>query len=230
MSMTKHGKKSKSKAPAQLTFFPRGGPRRGAGRKPKGDRALVSHATRPTLTQRDPVLVTTRLLPGLPNLRRERTLTTLRTALSAGSNRFGFRLVEFSIQSNHLHFIVEAEDARAIARGMQGLLVRVAKALNREWGRRGRVLGDRYHARVLRTPSEVRTALVYVLQNARKHGARILGIDAFSSGVWFEGWSDRVARAARPIARAGTWLLTTGWLRGGRLSTHETPARIAVRT
>jgi len=208
----------------QLTLFRRGGKRRGAGRKPTGDRSLVPHSGRPALTPRDPVLVTTRLMPGLPNLRRERTLMTLRGALSAGSDRFGFRLVEFSIQSNHLHFIVEAEDARAIARGMQGLLVRVAKALNREWDRHGKVLADRYHARILRTPREVRNALVYVLQNARKHGARVLGIDAFSSGVWFEGWSGRVARAARPIASAGSWLLKTGWLRGGRLSTHEEPA------
>jgi len=228
VTMTKSAKvkatEANSNSIAQLNLFRRGGKRRRAGRKPTGDRALVPHSGRPALTPRDPVLVTTRLMPGLPNLRRERTLMTLRGALSAGSDRFGFRLVEFSIQSNHLHFIVEAEDARAIARGMQGLLVRVAKALNREWDRRGRVLADRYHARVLRTPREVRNALVYVLQNARKHGARILGIDAFSSGVWFEGWSDRVARAARPIASAGSWLLKTGWLRGGRLSTHEEPA------
>jgi len=232
MTMTKSAKveateansNSNSNSIAQLTPFRRGGKRRRAGRKPTGDRALVPHSGRPALTLRDPVLVTTRLMPGLPNLRRERTLMTLRAALAAGSDRFGFRLVEFSIQSNHLHFIVEADDARAISRGMQGLLVRVAKALNREWDRRGKVLADRYHARVLRTPREVRNALVYVLQNARKHGARILGIDAFSSGVWFEGWSDRVARAARPIASAGSWLLKTGWLRGGRLSTHEEPA------
>ena len=50
--------------------------------------------------------------------------------------------------------IFEAEDAHSIARGMQGLLVRVAKALNREWGRCGRVLVERDHARVRRAPRE----------------------------------------------------------------------------
>ena len=216
--------RSQSRTISQLTIFPRGGARPGAGRKSNGERALVSHATRPRLTKHEPVLVTTRLLPGLPNLRRERTLMTLRRTLSAGSDRFGFRLVEFSIQSNHLHVIAEADDARSIALGMQGLLVRVAKALNREWGRRGKVLADRYHARILRTPSEVRTALVYVLQNARKHGARILGIDAFSSGPWFTGWTDRAGRSPRPIATASSWLLASGWLRGGRISSHEETA------
>ncbi len=216
--------RTKAMSVRQLTIFPRGGERKGAGRKPKGERALVSHARRPKLTPRDPVLVTTRLLPDLPNLRRERTLTILRDALAAGSDRFGFRLVEYSIQSNHLHFIAEAEDARSIARGMQGLLVRIAKALNRAWQRRGKVLCDRYHARILRSPRAVRHALVYVLQNARKHGAQITGIDAYSSGCWFDGWLDRRARGVRPIATARSWLLTTGWRRRGMLSTSEVPA------
>lgn len=208
----------------QLTIFARGGARPGAGRKPKGERALVTHAVRPALTRHDPVLVTARLLPGLPNLRRESTLVTLRRALSAGSDRFGLRLVEYSIQTNHLHLIVEAEDAGSIARGMQGLLVRIAKALNRAWGRRGKVLADRYHARILRSPRVVRAALVYVLQNARKHGSRLTGIDAFSSGAWFQGWCDRIAKGPRPIATARSWLLTIGWRRGGLLRTSETPA------
>ncbi len=220
-------RKRSQKSHRQLTIFPRGGVRAGAGRKPKGERALVTHTARSTLTPRDPVLVTTRLLPGLPNLRRESTLTTLRRAFAAGSDRFGFRLVEYSIQSNHLHFLVEAEDARSIARGMQGLLVRVAKALNREWERRGKVLADRFHARILHTPREVRNALVYVLQNARKHGARIRGIDAHSSGPWFRGWRDRVVMAARPIASARSWLLSRGWQRGGLIDTSERPRSLA---
>jgi len=208
----------------QLTIFSRGGARRGAGRKPKGACALVAHAQRPRVTPHDPVLVTTHLVAGLPSLRRASTLLALRTALAAGSARFGFRLVEYSIQSNHLHLVVEAEDARAISRGMQGLLVRIATTLHRAWECTGTVFRDRYHARVLRSPREVRAVLVYVLQNARKHGARFTGVDSFSSGAWFRGWRDRVARLGRPIAEARSWLLTTGWTRGGLLSTHEEPA------
>jgi len=101
------------------------------------------------VTRHTPVLVTTRLLASLPNLRSERTLALLRATLAAGADRFGFRLIEYSIQSNHLHFVVEAQDKIALARGMKGLLVRVAKALNGAWERTGRVVGDRYHARVL---------------------------------------------------------------------------------
>jgi len=100
----------------QLTVFPRGGARPGAGRKPRGPWALVSHAVRPRVTRHGPLLVTTRLLPGFPDLRRERTLATLLQTISAGADRFGLRLVEYSIQTNPLRVIAEAEDARSLAR------------------------------------------------------------------------------------------------------------------
>ncbi len=215
--------RSRRNTAEQLALFRRGGERDGAGRKPAGERALVAHARRARVTRHTPVLVTTKLVEGLPNLRRERTLVLLRDALGAGSDRFGFRLVEYSIQSTHLHLVVEAQDERALGRGMKGLLVRIAKALNRAWERRGRVIGDRYHALVLKTPRAVRNALVYAVQNARKHGARILGIDAYSSGPWFEGWADRAPRADRALPRPNSWLLSFGWTQGGLIATRESP-------
>ncbi len=216
-------RRGRSNKMEQLALFRRGGKRDGAGRKPAGERALVAHAPRARVTRHTPVFVTTKLVEGLPTLRRERTLMLLRNTLAAGADRFGFRLVEYSIQSSHLHFVVEAQDEHALGRGMKGLLVRLAKALNHAWERRGRVIGDRYHALVLKTPSAVRHVLVYALQNARKHGARILGIDPYSSGPWFGGWADRAPRPDRPLPRADSWLLSFGWTKGGLISTHESP-------
>jgi putative transposase len=184
----------------QLTFHRRGGKRRGAGRKPKGPRALVSHAARPMLAQRSPVLVTSRLRAGLPSLRRKDAfdaITAAFAACTAGADRHGMRLVHFSIQSNHLHLIVEARDAPSLARGMQGLLVRIARGLNRTWKRKGSVFSDRYHAHNLRTPREVRNALAYVLNNARKHGCHRSGVDPFSSGGAFEGWKEGNVQESR---------------------------------
>lgn len=216
--------KRTTNVPQQLSLFRRGGARRGAGRKPKGQRPLVPHTTRPRVLARHPQLVTTRLVAGLPNLRREVAFAQLRDLIAAGADRFGFRLVEFTLQRDHVHLIAEAEDRRALARGMQGLLVRIAKALNRAWQRRGEVFGDRYHARELTSPRAVRCALVYVLQNARKHREIVAGMDALSSGPWFRGWRDLVARAPSPLPAAQSWLLTTGWLLGGPIATFERPA------
>jgi REP element-mobilizing transposase RayT len=161
-------------------------------------------------------------------LRSKGVYAALRAAFAAGCDRFGFRLTQYSVQKDHIHMIAEAKDGRALARGMQGLLIRVAKALNRVWGRRGSVFPDRYHERALRTPREVRSALAYVLNNARRHGLRLAqGMDFFSSGPWFDGWREtfrtRGVPQTRPVATGRTWLLRTGWRRRGLIRLAEVP-------
>ncbi len=186
---------------AELKFSSWGGARKGAGRKPKGERAMLPHRSRPDHKARFPVLVTTRLCAGLPSLRRPGEAARIRAALATalasavagapGKSRAvqHFQVVHHSIRSNHLHLIVEAPDRRALTRGVQGLLVRIARALNRLWSRRGPVFADRFHERELRNPRQVRNALVYVLQNLRKHGIHLAGPDPYSSGPEFSGWS-----------------------------------------
>jgi REP element-mobilizing transposase RayT len=112
-----------------------GGRRKGAGRKPKGDKAGVSHLQRPKVTRHSPVHVTLRLCAGLPSLRRGGYATSVKAALAAGKQSAGFALVHYSIQSNHLHLIVEAAGNAALSRGMKALSVRVARTVNRERGR-----------------------------------------------------------------------------------------------
>src|SRR6185369_3488108 len=104
----------------------------------------------------------------IPSLRRADVFSTMRAAFALASKKH-FRLLHFSVQNDHVHLVVEADRLSALQRGIQGLTIRVAKAINRVLGRRGRVWGDRYHARALATPREVRNALVYVLANWRKH-------------------------------------------------------------
>jgi putative transposase len=130
---------------------------------------------------------------GLASLRREREFAALRGAIEAGCERGGFRLVHFSVQSNHMHLLVEGGCRSTLARGLQGLAVRMARALNRLWRRWGSVFADRYHGHVLRTPREVWNALRYVLCNARKHGAwsSRTRTDPCSSGAWFDGWREK---------------------------------------
>jgi len=110
---------------------------------------------------------------------------------------------------------------------VQGLAIRVAKAVNRVLGRRGAVWGDRYHARTLATPREVRHALVYVLQNWKKHVPGARGADPRSSAAWFTGWRTPLASTLgpAPTAAARTWLARIGWRRHGLLDIGEAPRR-----
>ena len=124
-----------------------------------------------------------------------------------------------------MHLIVEAHDKATLSRGMLGLNVRVARAINRVLRAHGRVWSERYHSHELRTPREVRNALVYVLMNAKKHGVRLRGVDRFSSAPWFDGFAGEVMLLtdARPVAAARTWLAGVGWRRCGLIRIDETP-------
>jgi hypothetical protein len=136
-------------------------------------------------------------------------------------------VLQFSAQADHVHLIVEADANAALVRGLQGLAIRLARAVNRLLGRRGRVWADRYHARQLRTPKEVRYALVYVLNNWHKHLPGVGGLDPCSSAAWFAGWRTpmTVAVGAPPVVAARTWLLRVGWRRHGPIDVGEAPRR-----
>ena len=124
-------------------------------------------------------------------------------------------------------------DRVALARGMQRLNIRCARALNRLAARRGRVFGDRYHASALRTPKMARNALAYVLLNRRRHlarrGERLARAplpDCYSSGGAFDGWATGPPVVPCPeVARPRTWLLRAGWRRHGLIRLDEVPGR-----
>ena len=216
----------------QLRLLERGGKRAGAGRKrTKAGRASVPHRARPRHNHAHPVHVTLRMRGGLPALRHAGVFAHVRDAIGGASRSpavgGAFRVVEFSIQNDHAHFIVEAHDKDTLSRGLRGLAIRLARAINRAIGVRGPVWGDRYHARDLKTPRAVRNALVYVLMNAKKHGVCEADIiDPLSSARWFtNGFAPPLepCAAAPPIRESGTWLGTVGWRRRGLLRKDEHP-------
>lgn len=216
----------------ELRFRTWGGRRKNAGRPKKPD-AKLRHGARPKLARSYPAHVTLRAVPSAPNLRRGVAYEAVEAALRAVRARDDFRVVHFSAQTNHLHLVVEAHGATALARGMQALTIRIARGVNRACGRKGKLWGDRYHSRVLRTPREVRNALCYVLQNTRRHLTTEGGIvapgwiDPRSSSASFDGWRDGEGACKNahdpPTLSPRTWLLTTGWRRHGLIRVDEVP-------
>ncbi len=227
-----------------LEFRSWGGARKGAGRKRVGARKCVPHRKRIALKSYQPQHTTMRLVDAVASVRRWRVFAEIVAAIHA-SHRDGFRVIEFSVQDGHLHLITEAGSARALGNGVRALSIRIARALNRVLGRRGKVFADRFHTRALASLREVRNAIVYVLQNARKHfqqkgvALRASWLDKFSSAGFFDGWSASGARESvslrdawraagvepkRPTRDASTWLLQVGWRRLGRIQPSEVPA------
>ncbi|MBL8900435.1 MAG: transposase, partial [Planctomycetes bacterium] len=171
----------------EFDFRQHGGKRTGAGRKPKNAEPRMPHRQRAMKKRNEPLHVTVRLADGLPSLRRGGALKLVLSALSASSNRHGMRIIHYSIQRDHLHLLVEAEDRECVARGMNALLSPLARALNKLWGRKGKVFPERYHDEVIST--QARNALRYVLKNGKKQGVVLPRlIYLCSSAPVFDGW------------------------------------------
>ncbi|CAN5734492.1 hypothetical protein BH09MYX1_BH09MYX1_35850 [soil metagenome] len=215
-------KMNRAPAQAELPFRTHGGRRRGAGRPRRSDQ--LSHTARPSLDGKNhPVHLTLRMAREVWNLRSERGLRCVELALEEEKARGELRVVHFSVQGNHLHLVAEANDAPTLSRRMQCFGIRLARGLNKMMKRRrGRVLADRYHARVLRTPREVNRTIRYVLLNHHIHRARAgedgPRFDPFSSAApprtSTEGTGTGRATGP-PTSPPETWVLARGWLRGG---------------
>jgi REP element-mobilizing transposase RayT len=177
------------------------------------------------------------------SLRTQFLFPTVRKAIALATRRSpeSFRVIEFSVQGDHVHLIVEARDKGALIEGVRGLCIRIARTVNPLIQRSGRFFVGRWHGRALTSPRAVRNALVYVLGNFGKHGRQLMSsVDPYSSAPYFEHFREFPGRAPiaeqprlvprsldpprdSPVARARTWLLAQGWKRHGKLSVRDQP-------
>jgi REP element-mobilizing transposase RayT len=203
-----------------------GGKRRGAGRKNRS--GLVNHAKRERVDFKKPLHITLRLRKGVASLRTQKSLKNFRNAVGE-SKKFGLHVIHFSLLSNHIHMIVEARDSASLAAGMKSLCGRLGKFIRKISGGKGAVFAGRFHMHLLKSPSEMKRALEYVLLNRAKHKDEIENIDEFSSGHAFREWSRLLGRrmcgliseqvrlsdrkTAVELSPPRSWLCTSGWMR-----------------
>jgi REP element-mobilizing transposase RayT len=228
----------------QRELFRHGGKRKGAGRKPKGARTGGAHKKRPKIAASHGLHVVLRVASEVGNLRRREMYRAIRGASICAAVRERMRIVHISIQRTHVHMIVEAENKKQLARGMQGFQISAARRINTALGdgtrrRRGAVFVGRYHLVVLESPTQARHAVSYVLNNWRKHAedrdaASGALVDRFSSGCSFADWKELENRPMWKIpadhdplvvSPARSWLLTKGWKLVGPISAREVPSK-----
>ena len=177
-----------------------------------------------------------------PSFRSQRVASAIVGQITDAKRR-GVRVLHYSIQDNHLHLMIEGRDSADLSNQMRSLFSRIAFAVNAVARRAGKLFRDRHHRHELRTPTETRNALVYILFNDRKHGfndrkdgARAAvgapadaDLDLRSSALWFKGWDPGVPRPPLtreemgilasdmecPTSPPETWLARVGWRRGG---------------
>ncbi len=206
---------------------------RGRGRPREA--GSVSHSTRPGFAYGSVLHVTVKLKHGLPRLRGRKPFNAVAAAFRKFALSDGFRLVHFSVQHDHIHFLIEADSKPRLSAAMQKLCISIARRLNLLWGEGktwiGRIFKQRYHAHLLKTPTEVRNAIVYVLANAAKHGELQRGhADPFSSALAFDGYQHRPRVTSPPLfdnlkdlGTARTNLLAEKWRTHGLIRPEEAP-------
>ena len=243
--------KGKAKLESKLESMPRqlgldlepakprthGGKREGAGRPKSKDRHDPPHRARARHVGRFPEHVVLRVVRDMPRLRSDLVYEAVAGALEKIAARIAFRVVHVSLQHNHIHLLVEANDADAFDSGMRALAISLARRINRALGRKGKVFAYRYHSTPLRSPTQTRHALAYVLNNWRRHNEderqledRFAKLDRYSSAIRFAGWANFQLAVwpdgyvGLPVTPAQTWLLAVGWERGGKpIRTDEVP-------
>jgi putative transposase len=167
---------------------------------------LAEDPSGPEFAKITPAHVTLRIANDIPSLRSSRRFKLILACFAGAREKPGMRLVEFTVLSNHLHLIVEADSNRDLSRGIQGLCVRLARVLNDALERRGRVFADHFHSDLLRSPTRLVRAIAYVLGNAERHYGQ----------TWVDVFSSEAAEALEALAAPEGWLLRVGWSRGPR--------------
>ncbi|WPU63824.1 hypothetical protein [Peredibacter starrii] len=136
-----------------------GGRRRGSGRKRVHSKG-VAHREREKVSHKTPLHINFKYRT---NIKNKTTLRLLKRAI-INSRSHGLRILHYSMQSNHIHLIVEAVSNEILTRGMRSLTITFAKGL-----KLGKVQTERYHLHVLKTLKETRNTIQYVLFNQQKH-------------------------------------------------------------
>lgn len=153
-----------------------GGRRQGSGRKRLHSKG-VSHRSREKVTRRTPLHINFKYRTEIKN---KATLNILKRAILNGRSH-GLRILHFSLQHNHVHLIVEADNNYILSKGMRSVTVTMAKGINQ-----GRIQLQRYHLHVLKTIQETKNAIRYVVFNKQRHEkGTYSNIDEYTS---FPGW------------------------------------------
>jgi REP element-mobilizing transposase RayT len=142
----------------------------------------VAHRARPLLPKNTPVHVTIKIRPFLfQTLRKKVYFKKISRAISRARSK-GLRIIHFTVQKDHLHFMIEAENNKQLAKGMQALGISLSKSLKGNIAKHIRsVYKSRYHLHILNTIREIKNTKLYILGNAIKHGVIKNTFDTYSS-------------------------------------------------
>lgn len=219
----------KSREPKQLEFKKTGGwggKRRGAGRPNRS--GTPNHMARQKVDFKKPLHVTLKLKEGIHITLRTSDMLVAFQQSAEKARKHQLHVIHFSLESNHLHLIVECANNKALADGMKSLAGSFGRAIRKCCGGRGAVFKGRFHLQVFKSPTQMKNGLAYVLLNQSKHEKLIPYNDRYSSAEYFGEWKKLLGREIGPLlphkpkfrklpaylSTPQSWLAREGWRLG----------------
>ena len=150
-----------------------------AGRPAKVDRG-IRHIRRERFNKPSALHLTIKVRENKADIQNKRILKALHHAIKRARLQ-RLRVIHYTLEYNHAHLVVEANDNKVLHKGMQAFGISIAKAINKMKQVKGAVYKHRYHLRKLKTRREVKNAIQYVFGNGIKHKRSMSRLDLYNS-------------------------------------------------
>lgn len=161
----------------QLTLI---NPKR-CGRKALHDKG-IRHTSREIINKPTSLHLTIKVRENKADIQNKRLLKSLHHAIKRARLK-SLRVIHYTLEYNHLHLLVEADNNKHLGQSMQALGISLAKAINKYKGVKGAVYKHRYHLRKIHTARELKNVLHYIFQNGMKHKRCKSVLDLYNSAI-----------------------------------------------
>ena len=168
------------KKPIKHTQLSLTNPKR-AGRPAKVDRG-IRHISRERIKVLTTLHLTIKVRENKADIKSKTILKALHHAIKRARMK-QLRILHYTLEYNHVHLLVEATGNKILHSGMQAMGISFSKAINKIKCLKGSVYKNRYHFRSLKTRRELKNAILYIFNNARKHKRSLSALDPFNSLV-----------------------------------------------
>ena len=140
----------------------------------------IRHTKREEILRPSPLHLTIKLKKA--NIQNKVILNGLRHAIMRARLQ-GLKIIHFSLEKNHVHLYVESQNNEILGRAMKAFGVSLVKKINRHFKTNGSCYKTRYHLHILRSATEVKRVIHYILNNGIKHRRTSSLIDPYNSSL-----------------------------------------------
>jgi REP element-mobilizing transposase RayT len=142
----------------------------------------IYHRSRPDLPAGKPVHITIKADKNfVPNLRNKILYKEIRASFKR-ARLLGIRIIHFSVQRDHIHFLIEAQNKTQLGQSMRVLSISLTKRLSQVLKKKIKALKTRYHLHILESLKEINNVANYIKNNGQKHRVTLTK-DFFSSHI-----------------------------------------------